>query len=79
MEKQEVFEKVKELIVNELAVDEKIVTLDATFESDLGADSLDAIELICSLEETFAISILDEDAMELRTVGQIVDYIIAHK
>lgn len=79
MEKQEVFEKVKELIVNELAVDEKIVTLDATFESDLGADSLDAIELICSLEETFAISIPDEDAMELRTVGQIVDYIIAHK
>lgn len=78
MEKQEVFEKVKKLIVEELAVDQSKVTMDATFESDLGADSLDAIELVCALENTFGISIPDEDAMSLRTVGQIVDYVMVH-
>lgn len=79
MTREEIFNKVKEIIVNELAIDEKKVTEEATFETDLGADSLDAIELICKLEETFAISIPDDDAMELRTVGQIVDYVEAHK
>lgn len=78
MEREEVFTKIKGLIVDELAVDPEKVTMDATFESDLGADSLDAIELICALESNFGLSIPDEDAMNLRTVGQIVDYVVAH-
>lgn len=79
MEKQEIFETVKKLIVQELGIDEAKVTMEATFESDLGADSLDAIELVSNIEESFNMSIPDEDVMELRTVGQIVDYIEAHQ
>ena len=75
MTKQEIFEKVKELIVQELSVEEAKVTMDAAFESDFGADSLDAIELITSVEQEFGISVPDEEAMNLRTVGSIVEFI----
>ncbi len=75
MTRQEIFNKVKALIIDELQVDEAKVTEDATFESDLGADSLDAIEMITGIEDEFGISIPDEDAMQLRTVGAIVDFL----
>ena len=75
MTKQEIFEKVKTLIVNELSVDASKVTMDATFESDLGADSLDAIEMITAVESEFGVTIPDEEAMNLRTVGSIVEFV----
>ena len=75
MTRQEIFNKVKALIIDELQVDEAKVTEEATFESDLGADSLDAIELITGIEDEFGVSIPDEEAMTLRTVGAIVDFL----
>ncbi len=79
MERNEIFETVKKLVVEELQVEESKVTMDSSFESDLGADSLDAIELVCSLEETFGVQISDDEAMDLKTVKQIVDYIESHQ
>ncbi|MBP5342662.1 acyl carrier protein [bacterium] len=79
MERSQIFETIKELIVKELQVEPEKVTIDASFESDLGADSLDAIELVCALEETFGLSISDEESMDLKTVKQIVDYVEAHQ
>ena len=79
MERNKIFETIKQLIVDELQVDPEKVTIDASFESDLGADSLDAIELVCELENTFGLSISDEEAMDLKTVRQIVDYVEAHE
>lgn len=71
-------EKVKKIIVEQLGVDESEVTADAHFIDDLGADSLDTVELILSFEEAFDISIPDEDAEKLETVGKAVDYLKAH-
>ena len=72
---EEIFEQVKEIIVEELDVNPDDVTLESNLEDDFGADSLDAIELIISLEDAFDIEIPDEAAMEFRTVKQLVDYI----
>ncbi|RKX93111.1 MAG: acyl carrier protein [Spirochaetes bacterium] len=73
------FEKVKEIIVERLSVDEKDVTEDASFIDDLGADSLDTVELVMALEEEFGIEIPDEDAEKIVTVGDAVKYIESHK
>ena len=70
-----VFDKVKELIVEQLDVDEDSVTSGANIQDDLGADSLDVVELIMSLEDEFGISISDTDAAQLYTVGKIVNYL----
>ena len=70
-----VFEKVREVIVEELNVSEDQVTPEATFQEDLNADSLDVVELIMRLEDAFDISIPDEDAEKIRTVGEAVTYI----
>ncbi|MDD6339974.1 MAG: acyl carrier protein [Butyrivibrio sp.] len=69
------FEKVKSIIVETLSCDEASVTLEASLEEDLGADSLDAVELNMSLEEAFDISIPDEKLADFKTVADIVDYI----
>lgn len=69
------FEKVKSIIVETLSCDETLVTLEASLEDDLGADSLDAVELNMSLEEAFDISIPDEKLVDFKTVADIVDYI----
>jgi len=71
-------DKVKKIIVEQLGVDESEVTPDAHFIDDLGADSLDTVELILSFEEEFDISIPDEDAEKLETVGKAVDYLKTH-
>ena len=71
----DVAEKVKAIIVDKLGVDESEVTNEANFINDLGADSLDTVELIMQFEEEFNIEIPDEDAEKLRSVGQTVDYI----
>jgi acyl carrier protein len=68
-------EKVREIIVDQLGVDEKQVTADAAFIDDLGADSLDTVELVMALEEEFGIEIPDEDAEKIQTVGDAIEYI----
>ena len=69
------FDKVKKIIVEQLGVDEEEVTPDASFVDDLGADSLDTVELVMALEEEFEIEIPDEDAEKITTVHQAIDYI----
>ncbi|HXV75440.1 MAG TPA: acyl carrier protein [Candidatus Polarisedimenticolaceae bacterium] len=71
-------EKVKHIIVEQLGVDEDEVKPEASFVDDLGADSLDVVELVMALEEEFGLEISDEDAEKLRTVKQAVDYIGAN-
>ena len=69
-----IFDKVKEIIVNELNVDAEKVTLEANLKEDLGADSIDAVEVIMSLEDEFGISISDDAAQNIKTVQDLVDY-----
>lgn len=69
------FEKVKSVIVDQLGVDESDITMEANFVDDLGADSLDIVELIMGLETEFDIEIPDEDAEKIATVGDAVNYI----
>ena len=71
--------KVKEIIINELGVDPEKVTLEAAFVDDLGADSLDTVELVMAFEEEFTIDIPDEDAEQMRTVGEAIAYIEEHQ
>ena len=69
--------KVKEIIINELGVDPEKVTSEASFVEDLGADSLDTVELVMAFEEEFGVDIPDEDAEQMRTVGDAVKYLKA--
>jgi len=73
-----VAEKVKSIIVEQLGVDEEEVTPDASFVDDLGADSLDTVELVMEFEDEFELSIPDEEAEKIQTVGQAIDYIKSH-
>jgi acyl carrier protein len=75
---KEVFGKVKEIIVQQLGVDENEVEIKTSFVDDLGADSLDLVELIMALEEEFDVEISDEEAESITTVGGAVKYIEAH-
>ena len=74
----EEFERVKNVIVDQLSVDAEELTMEASFVDDLGADSLDVVELIMGLETEFDIEIPDEDAEKIGTVGDAVDYIKSH-
>lgn len=78
MSHEEISKRVKEIIVEELSVDGDQVTEDAAFVDDLGADSLDTVELVMKLEEEFDIEIPDEDAANIRTVGDAVKYLEEH-
>jgi acyl carrier protein len=71
-------EKVKQIIVEQLGVDEAEVTPNASFVDDLGADSLDTVELVMAFEEAFDIEMPDEDAEKVRTVQDAIDYIGKH-
>lgn len=73
--KQMVFDKVKEIIVDQLECDEDQVTMEASITEDLGADSLDVVDLVMSIEESFDVEIPDEDVEGIKTVGDIVKYI----
>jgi acyl carrier protein len=70
--------KVKEIIINELGVDPEKVTAEASFVEDLGADSLDTVELVMAFEEEFGVDIPDEDAEQMRTVGDAINYLKEH-
>lgn len=69
-----IFEKLKAIIVDKLSVDENEVTMDSTFE-DLGADSLDIVEIVMALEEEFDIEISDDEAEQAKSVGDVVNYL----
>ncbi|MEJ2184612.1 MAG: acyl carrier protein [Gemmatimonadota bacterium] len=71
--------KVKEIIVNELGVEPEKVTAEASFVEDLGADSLDTVELVMAFEEEFGMEIPDEDAEQLQTVGDAINYLRDHQ
>ena len=78
MEEKEAFERVKKVAVAQLNVNADEVTMAASFTKDLGADSLDTVELVMALEEEFGMEIPDEDAEKITTVGEAVKYISAH-
>jgi acyl carrier protein len=71
-------QRVRETVVEQLGVKEEEVTLDASFVDDLGADSLDTVELVMALEEEFETEIPDEDAEKITTVQQAIDYVTKH-
>ena len=75
MSEKSVEEKVKDIIVEQLGVTPEQVTPQASFIEDLGADSLDTVELVMAFEEEFGVEVPDEDAEKLQTVGNVVDYI----
>ncbi|RJX23720.1 MAG: acyl carrier protein [Acholeplasma sp.] len=74
-----IFDRVKEMIVEELNVPAEKVTLEARLAEDLGADSIDAVELIMNIEDEFKIEVSDEQAQSIKTVGDLVKYIEAVK
>ena len=76
--KKEMAEKVKQIISEQLGVDENEVNPSASFVDDLGADSLDQVELVMALEEAFGVEIPDEDAEKIRTVQDAIDYVDKH-
>ncbi len=78
MSSEEIFEKVKKIIVDQLGIAEDNISLESSFIDDLGADSLDTVELIMAIEEEFDIEIPDEDAEKVDTVNDVVEYIKEH-
>jgi acyl carrier protein len=78
-EKQSIEERLKEIIIKQLGADNKLVTLESSFINDLGADSLDTVELIMEFEDAFDMNIPDEDAEKIQTVGDAVNYIKERK
>ncbi|HRV96642.1 MAG TPA: acyl carrier protein [Anaerolineae bacterium] len=79
MTKDEVYEKIKGIVVEQLGADEADITMEASFRDDLEADSLDLVELIMAFEEEFGGEISDEEAQKITTVGEAVEYLYANQ
>lgn len=77
--REEIFAEVRNVLVEQLGIDESEITEGSRFQKDLDADSLDLVELIMELEDKFDIKIPDEDARKIGTVGQVVDYSLEHQ
>ncbi len=77
MTKEEVFEQIKAMLVDQLGVDEEDVKMEASFQDDLDADSLDLVELIMEMEDKFGVKISDEEAQTIRTVSEAVEFVSA--
>lgn len=78
MDENQIFEAVKKVVVEQLGVSDSEVKKESSFVDDLGADSLDTVELVMALEENFSIEIPDEDAEKIKTVGDTISYVMAH-
>jgi acyl carrier protein len=78
MDEQKIFDEIKKVVVEQLGVAEAEVTREASFVDDLGADSLDTVELVMALEEAFGIEIPDEDAEKIKTIGDTINYVMQH-
>ncbi|MBN2207036.1 MAG: acyl carrier protein [Candidatus Aminicenantes bacterium] len=77
MQREELLKKVKSIVADKLSIGEEQITEQASFIDDLGADSLDTVELVMALEDEFGLDIPDEDAEKLTTVGKAMDYILS--
>lgn len=77
MTKEEVFDQIKAMLVDQLGVDEEDVKMEASFQDDLDADSLDLVELIMEMEDKFSVKISDEEAQNIRTVSEAVEFVSA--
>jgi acyl carrier protein len=78
MDEQKAFEEVKKVVVEQLGVSESEITREASYVDDLGADSLDTVELVMALEEAFGMEIPDEDAEKIKSIGDTINYITAN-
>jgi acyl carrier protein len=78
MEREELLKKVKAIVADKLSISEDQVTEEASFIDDLGADSLDTVELVMALEDEFDLDIPDEEAEKMVTVGKAMDYVLSH-
>lgn len=78
MERDELLKKMKSIVADKLSISEDQVNADASFIEDLGADSLDTVELVMALEDEFGLDIPDDEAEKLTTVGKAMDYILGH-
>lgn len=78
MNKDDIYQRVMKIVVEQLSVEASEVSLESSFANDLGADSLDQVELVMALEEEFETEIPDEDAEKITTVGDAVEYVAKH-